>query len=222
MTPRLDPYGTDPRGFTPEPRRPLPTGHRPTAPAHDETDPRRRDPIRRAIALRLAVAGRRHVRHRNDLAGVPDRRPGPHAMIFLFRGADPHPAAGPRRDTAITVATRMFLDGPDVQHLPDLLTTITDRARDLDREHHRQGRGLTTSDLVGYLTDRIETPPPATRYWGTAVSSIDTTRERSDNPDPMPWDGLVHLIDGTRMSLHTTRQEIPPTSSPPTPSTRPI
>src|SRR5437773_678186 len=44
----------------------------------DWVDPLRADPIRRAVVDRLAIAGRRHPRHRAERS-VRAGRPGPHA-----------------------------------------------------------------------------------------------------------------------------------------------
>ncbi len=94
----------------------------------------------------------------------------------------------------------MFLDGPDVADLPAVLTTVAARARDYGP--------LPLGALVDNLCDRVEPLDPLSRYLGVGVSSIDLTREGAES---MPWDGLAHLVDGTRMSLHGTRSEIPPT-----------
>ena len=155
------------------------------------TDPYFRDPIRRDVALRLSISGRRHVRHRLDRAGRPDR-PGPHAIVLFFR--PPQVDANP-----VVIATRMFLDGPDVTNLPDLLITLTERARDYGH--------VSLDVLVGNLCDRVESLHAISSYLGVGVSSIDVARE---GVDPLPWDGIAHLIDGTRMSLRGSRSEIPP------------
>jgi len=106
------------RDHLPEPPD-IPTG-RPADP--DRADPLRPDPLRHAVVDRLAVAGRRHSRHR---AGRSARagRPGPHAIVFLFR--EPEPDAQDR----VTVATRMFVDGPDVADLPAVLAALHGRLR---------------------------------------------------------------------------------------------
>lgn len=160
----------------------------------DRVDPMQPDPIRRAVVDRLAIAGRRHPRHRAERS-VRAGRPGPHAVVFLFREpgrpdrANPHP---------ITVATRMFVDGPDVADLPTVLATLTDRIQEY-------GRPLP--DTIAYVADRVEPRGRGSTYLGVAVSSIDVARE---GIDPMPWDGLAHLVDGTRLSLHATRPESSP------------
>src|SRR5689334_13370460 len=68
-------------------------------------------------------------------------RPGPHAIVFLFR--EPEPDAQDR----VTVATRMFVDGPDVADLPAVLATLTERACEYSRP---------LPDLIAYLADRVE------------------------------------------------------------------
>ena len=215
--PTLDPYSTDPFRAVANPHahrlgsdRPITASETVSNPAEpgpersdpEWADPQLRDSIRRAAAQRLALAGRLHTRHRDDRHGRPDR-PGPHAVLFLFREPDPG------RPDVITVASRMFLDGPDVAALPTVLTTLTDRAHDFLRVHRGpagQG-GLSPHELMTYLADGTEPWGPGSRYLGIGVSSIDTTRE---DIDPMPWDGLAHLVDGTRLALHATRPEIPP------------
>ena len=159
-------------------------------------DPRRPDPIRRVVVDRLAIAGRRHTRHRVERS-VRTGRPGPHAVVFLFREPDPERQNRINPDR-VTVATRMFVDGPDVADLSAVLATLTDRAREY-------GRPLP--DLIAYLADRVEPRGRSSTYLGVAVSSIDIAREGAE---PMPWDGLIHLVDGTRMSLHATRPEFSP------------
>lgn len=177
------------------------TSDRPADPAADSgwadpdrVDPMQPDPIRRVIVDRLAIAGRRHSRHRIERS-VRAGRPGPHAVVFLFREPDRQDRINPHR---MTVATRMFVDGPDVADLPTVLATLTDRV-------HEYGRPLP--DMIAYLADRVEPRGRGSTYLGVAVSSIDVARE---GIDPMPWDGLAHLVDGTRMSLHATRPESSP------------
>ncbi len=177
------------------------TSDRPAEPAAesgsadpDRVDPMQPDPIRRAVVDRLAIAGRRHPRHRAERS-VRAGRPGPHAVVFLFREPDRRDRIHPHR---VRVATRMFVDGPDVADLPTVLATLTDRV-------HEYGRPLP--DMIAYLADRAEPRGRGSAYLGIAVSSIDVARE---GMDPMPWDGLAHLVDGTRMTLHATRPESPP------------
>ena len=86
----------------------------------------------------------------------------------------------------------------DVADLPATLATLTDRAREYRRP---------LPDLVAYLADRVEPRGHDSAYLGVAVSSIDVARE---GHDPMPWDGLAHLVDGTRITLHATRPELTP------------
>jgi hypothetical protein len=163
----------------------------PGSPDPDHVDPMHPDPIRRAVVDRLAIAGRRHSRYRVERSARVGR-PGPHAVVFLFRESEPD---SPDR---VTVASRMFVDGPDVADLPHALATLTDRAREYSRP---------LPDLIAYLADRIEPRGRDSSYLGLAVSSIDVARE---DRDPMPWDGLAHLVDGTRMTLHGTRPELAP------------
>ena len=157
----------------------------------DLVDPHHPDPIRHAVVDRLAIAGRRHSRHRTERSARAGR-PGPHAIVFLFR--EPEPDAQDR----VTVATRMFVDGPDVADLPAVLATLTERACEYSRP---------LPDLIAYLADRVEPRGRDSAYLGVAVSSIDVAREGAD---PMPWDGLAHLVDGTRMTLHATRPGLTP------------
>ena len=175
------------RDHLPEPPD-IPTG-RPADP--DRADPLRPDPLRHAVVDRLAVAGRRHSRHRVERSPRAGR-PGAHAIVFLFR--EPEPDAQDR----VTVATRMFVDGPDVADLPAVLATLTERACEYSRP---------LPDLIAYLADRVEPRGRDSAYLGVAVSSIDVAREGAD---PMPWDGLAHLVDGTRMTLHATRPGLTP------------
>ena len=83
------------RDHLPEPPD-IPTG-RPADP--DRADPLRPDPLRHAVVDRLAVAGRRHSRHRVERSPRAGR-PGAHAIVFLFR------ESGPDAQDRVTVATR--------------------------------------------------------------------------------------------------------------------
>ena len=204
MPPR-DPYSTGPITNV-HPGQGSPTPSPDPEPAG--VDPQQRDPIRRAVAARLAVAGRRHTRHRTDRAARPER-PGPHAVVFLFAEpaptapADHSPNAATNAAEVVTLASRMFLDGPDVADLPTVLAALTERIGDY--------ADLSLPTLIGHVADRVEPlHGPTRRYLGVAVSSIDLNREGGEQADPMPWDGLAHLIDGTRMALHATRPEEPP------------
>ena len=162
--------------MTPSPSalHPGPDTAAPAAASDAGVDPLRQDPIRRVVVHRLAVAGRRHARHRVDRAGRPDR-PGPHAVLVLF--ARPVPAGreptspDPRTTVEVTLATRMFLDGPDVTDLPTLLATITDRARDYGR--------LPLQQLVANLCDRVEPYPPAS---GISASACPASTAPANTP----------------------------------------
>jgi len=88
----------------------------------DRVDPLRPDPVRHAVVDRLAVAGRRHSRYRAERSARAGR-PGPHAIVFLFRESEPD------AQDRVTVATRMFVDGPDVADLPAVLAALHGRLR---------------------------------------------------------------------------------------------
>jgi hypothetical protein len=181
----------EPTFFEPSTGRVTETLERPVPDDPHHVDPVQPDPIRRAVVDRLAIAGRRHSRHRAERSARAGK-PGPHAIVFLFRERDP---GSPDR---VAVATRMFVDGPDVADLPAALATLADRAREYRRP---------LPDLIAYLADRVEPRGRDSGYLGVAVSSIDVARE---DHDPMPWDGLAQLVDGTRMTLHGTRPELAP------------
>jgi hypothetical protein len=106
------------RDHLPEPPD-IPTG-RPADP--DRADPLRPDPLRHAVVDRLAVAGRRHSRHRVERSPRAGR-PGAHAIVFLFRESEPD------AQDRVTVATRMVVDGPDVADLPAVLAALHGRLR---------------------------------------------------------------------------------------------
>ena len=182
-----DPYATGPIARISEPH-----PHAASWTQPNDSDPQRQDPIRRGVATRLALAGRRHVRHRTDPVARWGR-PGPHAVVFLFR----EPTSD--RGEGVIVATRTFPDDPEAADISIVLSVVTAHARDYG--------DLPRSRLIDHIVDHADPQRSAAPYVGVAVSSIDITRETSD---PMPWDGLAYLDDGTRMSLHATRPEIPP------------
>src|SRR5690349_20084042 len=175
-----------------DPGRVTETLERPAPADADRVDPVQPDPIRRAVVDRLAIAGRRHSRHRAERSARAGK-PGPHAIVFLFREREPG------LSDRVTVATRMFVDGPDVADLPATLATLTDRAREYIRP---------LPDLIAYLADRVEPRGRDSGYLGVAGSSIAVARE---DRDPTPWDGLARLVDGTRRTPPGT----PPRPTPP-------
>lgn len=146
----------------------------------------RPDPARRRVVNRLVLVGRRHARHLVEQTGTASQ-PGPHAVVLFYRPA----LAGPRAE--ILIASRMFLHGDDVTHLPTVLDTLRQRALDYRR--------VATFDPLVHLTNRAEPLTHASRYLGLGTSSL---RPGLPGDDDLPWTGLARLADGTRLSMDLT------------------
>lgn len=155
------------------------------------------NPWRRRAAGRLTLAGRRHARHWTDLAGT-GRRPGPHAVIFLYR--EPARRSNDPCSGTVAIATRMFLHGDDVIDLHTILTELHARAVEYAEAEVRH--------RIAQLADTAEAMTSAARYFGLGTSTIDG--DRRFEPGDWPWQGLAELVDGTRLILRGASTVDPP------------
>lgn len=158
----------------------------------------RHDPA--AADLRNQVVDR--LRRMNTMHGQHawDRRHkdpvAPHGLAFLY--ADVASQDPPRY--ALRTATRMFLDGPEVEHLPRLLYELIGIARG----YLQQG----SFDPCTQMTDRQDEMSPWARYVGLGISSLDTpqaswrqTRQQAFGPLDVPGRCYALLTDGTMLLM---------------------
>lgn len=138
---------------------------------------------------RLAVVGRRHVRHVRDLVDAP-HRPATHAVVFCYRVAYRGVPTG-----RVHIGTRLFLhaDVEDLTHgrgdLPTVLRTL--HARGV--EFQQAGR----FDPLIHMTNRAdpELRSRAADYLGVATSTV----HPAGGADGLAWTGMARLVDGTRL-----------------------
>jgi hypothetical protein len=118
------------------------------------------NPLRMQVAQRLATAGRRHARHADDQRwnGKPI---APHAVVFLYQ--DPPTA---RTGDGLHCASRLFLAGPDVAHLPTILTQLLERAMEY-------ATGPRDFDPRRQMSTNVEPMHRAAKYVGLGVSTLD-------------------------------------------------
>jgi hypothetical protein len=88
----------------------------------------------------------------------------------------------------------MFLHGDDVTDLHLVLTELRERAREY--------RDAGVHHPIAQLADTAEPMSRSAHYVGVATSSIEPARY--DGPGSLPWQGLVHLTDGTRMTIRAS------------------
>ncbi len=119
---------------------------------------------------------------------------GPHGLAFFYSVAVP---SQPVRYQLAT-ATRMFLDGGEVENLPRLLYQL----HGIGSEFLRSG-GF---DPRAQMADRVEPMPRDARYIGLGVSSLDTptgtwreARQTADGPLNTPGRCFGLLADGSRL-----------------------
>jgi len=119
---------------------------------------------------------------------------GPHGLAFFFSV----PLSVQPLRYRLATATRMFLDGSDVDNLPRLL-------------YEMRGIGAGFLDAGGFdprsqMADRVESMPPDARYIGLGVSSLDTPTgawremlQTSDGPLNIPGRCYALLADSSRI-----------------------
>ena len=119
------------------------------------------NPLRMQVAQRLAVAGRRHARHAADQrwSGKPIAS---HALVFLYQ--DP-PAT--RTGDGLHSASRLFLAGADVAHLPTILAHLLDRAMEYVT-------GVSGFDPRRQMCTNLEPMNESASYVGICVSTLHT------------------------------------------------
>lgn len=178
------------------PRRAAPFGSPP--PAEPVSQPPVHDPVAADLRnqvvdrlRRMSVLHSRHAwerRYRDPL--------GPHALAFFYTGP---PHGDPLRCTLRT-ATRLFLDGSDVEDLPRLLYDLV---------------GLSNGYLAGggfdpraQMADRVERMPPRASYIGVGISTLDTPagswaqiRSSATSELEVPGRCFALLVDGTMLLL---------------------
>jgi uncharacterized protein YndB with AHSA1/START domain len=167
-----------------------------SAPAQADPVYRSHDPaaadLRSQVVRRIRFMNFRHAEHAWERRY---RDPiGPHALAFLY--AEP-PRGKPPRYTLKT-ATRLFLAGPEVDDLPQLLADLTDVVT-------RAPRGQLDCRT---LADRAEDMTAGSTYIGLAVSSLDTPagpwaelRNRVAGSIDVPGRCFSYLDDGTMLLM---------------------
>jgi len=117
---------------------------------------------------------------------------GPHALAFLYCRPDAH---RPGR-LELGIATRLFLDAPDVEYLPRLLFDVAAVLRE------RDGHPVDVREIAS----RVDPVAARGTYVGVAVSSLDTptgtwkeTRERVEDSLDIPGPCYAYLADGTAL-----------------------
>lgn len=159
--------------------------------------------MRGQTADRITFVNRALARHRLDQWNRRDRI-GPHAITFFYlnpRDDDP-------RNDELAIATRIFLDESDEDHMLGaatgpasaeaagvadvLLLKILGALHGLAQEYER-GPGF---DPRSQMCQRVESMGPAATYMGIGASSV--TFPNGPDAEPLLV-GLVALADGTRM-----------------------
>ncbi len=142
------------------------------------------DRLRRMNLLHARHAWER--RHRDPL--------GPHGLAFFYTTP---PRGRPPRCTLRT-ATRLFLDGAEVQDLPRLLYDLVGVARG----YLHGGR----FDPRTQMADRVEPMSPLASYIGIGVSTLDTpagtwteVRSSAGSELEVPGRCVALLVDGTML-----------------------
>jgi len=127
---------------------------------------------------------------------------GPHGLAFFY--ADPQPEQAPTHYVLVS-ATRMFLDGSDVDDLPQLLYDLTGIA-----ETYLKSGQL---DPRTQMAQRVEPMSPAAMYIGVGISSLDTYPVGSQSgrwrevakvaagPADIPGRCFAVLVDNTMLLL---------------------
>ncbi len=145
---------------------------------------------------RMSVLHARHGWERRNRDPV-----GPHGLAFFYS----EPLAGdPRRRgeqrAVLRTATRMFLDGPEVESLPRLLYDLIGIAEDYRREGGFDPRAL--------MADRVEPMSRHAHYIGVGVSTLDTPagdwaqiRQSANGELAVAGRCLALLADGTMLLL---------------------
>ncbi len=160
-------------------------------PVYRSHDPAAAD-LRSQVVRRIRFMNFRHAEHAWERRY---RDPiGPHALAFLY--AEP-PRGKPPRYTLKT-ATRLFLAGPEVDDLPQLLADLTDVVT-------RSPRGQLDCRT---LADRAEDMTAGSTYIGLAISSLDTPvgtwaelRQRVAGSIDVPGRCFSYLDDGTMLLM---------------------
>jgi hypothetical protein len=130
-------------------------------PVYRSHDPAAAD-LRSQVVRRVRFMNFRHAEHAWERRY---RDPiGPHALAFLYA----EPARGKPPRYALKTATRLFLAGPEVDDLPQLLADLTDVV----------ARALHGRLDCRFLADRTEDMSAGANYVGIAVSSLDTPAGR--------------------------------------------
>ncbi|GAA0805973.1 hypothetical protein [Spirilliplanes yamanashiensis] len=160
-------------------------------PVYRTHDPAAAD-LRSQVVRRIRFMNFRHAEHAWERRY---RDPiGPHALAFLYA----EPARGKPPRNALKTATRLFLAGPEVDDLPQLLADLTQ---------------VVTAAPHGRLdcrtlTDRAEDMTPGATYMGVAVSSLDTpagrwadVRQQVAGSIDVPGRCYALLADGTMILM---------------------
>jgi hypothetical protein len=127
---------------------------------------------------------------------------GPHGLAFFY--ADPQPEHQPTH-YVLRSATRMFLDGSDVDDLPQLLYDLTGIA-----ETYLKAGNLDPRSQMAQRADRMS---PAAMYIGVGISSLDTypvgshsgrwrdIAKLATGPADIPGRCFAVLVDNTMLLL---------------------
>jgi hypothetical protein len=166
---------------------------RPAGLGYSRVDGRRDDQVlvamRNGVLLRMREMNTRHGMHAFDLRSGADAL-GPHSVAFLYRDAD----------GAIRAATRLFRDDTEVRHLPTLLWTLAQIAR----QYVERG-GFDPRTVMAHRHDKMS---PQAQYIGVGVSSLNTLagdwvdiRSRIESALQVAGSSYTRLVDGSRMIL---------------------
>lgn len=194
-------YGPAPYEYASERHYP---GRDQAASSWTEPDYEPRDPVaaqvRNAVTNRLQFMNSMHAVHAWD--GRRAKPIGPHGLAFLYADLDPHSdPARPHYEARI--ATRLFLDGEDVDDLVRLLYELGAIAEDYLKD------GGVFDPLQHMVQRRKDSPvPPNAVYIGVGVSSLDSAggrwrdiEQRVSSALEVPGRCYASLTDNTRIKI---------------------
>ena len=154
----------------------------------DAADRTQQNRLRGDVVDRLALACRRHARHRADREWERGHPISHHIIVFFYR--EPGSAEAP---DLLRIATRIFLAGDDVDDLPSIVAQLYA----LSREYLAMGR----FDPREQLSTRVEPMTSNAQYVGLGAATLDPydIQRESYLPDERPFRAIAALNDGTRM-----------------------
>ena len=126
----------------------------------DVADRTQQNRLRGDVVDRLALACRRHARHRADREWERGHPISQHIIVFFYR--EPGSAEAP---DLLRIATRIFLAGDDVDDLPSIVAQLYA----LSREYLAMGR----FDPREQLSTRVEPMTSNAQYVGLGAATLD-------------------------------------------------